>query len=383
MRGRTWCVVCEDDGVRSAARIDLAALAHNTRVVAERAPGAAVMAVVKADAYGHGLVPCAQAAVAAGAGWLGVAFLEEALALRAAGLAVPVLSWLFTPDEDLGPAVAADVDLGAYTPAEVGRAAAAAQAVGRPARLHLKADTGLSRGGATATDWPDLCEAAAKAQAEGSVSVVGVWSHFASSELGPAHLTNAEQKRAFAEALEVAGAHGLTPEVRHLANSGAVLTDPETHYDLVRAGAALYGLAPVPGRRPEDDRLRPVMSLVSRVALTKRVPAGAGVSYGHTYTTGAETTLALVPLGYGDGIPRNATNAAPVQVAGVRHTVCGTVAMDQLVVDCGDDPVQAGDEVVLFGSGGPTVQEWAAALGTIDYEVVTRIGPRVPREHLP
>lgn len=369
--------------MRSAARIDLGALAHNAGVVAERAPGASVMAVVKADAYGHGLVPCARAAVDAGAGWLGVAFLEEALALRAAGLAVPVLAWLFAPDEDLVPAVAADVDLGVYTPAEVALAAAAAQTTGRTARVHLKADTGLSRGGATAADWPDLCEAAAKAQAEGTVSVVGVWSHFASSELGPGHPTNAEQKAVFAEALDVASARGLAPQVRHLANSGAILTDPETHYDLVRAGAALYGLAPVPGRRPEDDGLRPVMSLVSTVALTKRVPAGAGVSYGHRYTTAGETTLALVPLGYGDGIPRNATNAAPLQVAGARRSVCGTVAMDQLVVDCGDDDVQPGDEVVLFGRGGPTVQEWAEALGTIDYEVVTRIGARVPREHLP
>jgi alanine racemase len=368
--------------VRSAARIDLGALAHNTGVVAERAPGAQVMAVVKADAYGHGLVPCAEAAVAAGAAWLGVAFLEEALALREAGLAVPVLAWLFAPLEDLAPAVAADVDLGAYAPAEVTAAAAAAVATGRTARLHLKADTGLSRGGATADDWPDLCEAAAKAQAEGTVTVVGVWSHFASSELGPEHPTNAAQKRAFGEALDVAAAHGLTPQVRHLANSGAVLTDPETHYDLVRAGAALYGLAPVPGRRPQDDGLRPVMSLRSQVALTKRVPAGAGVSYGHRYTTTAETTLALVPLGYGDGIPRHATNTAPVQVGRARGTVSGTVAMDQLVVDCGDAPVQVGDEVVLFGEGGPTVQEWAEAVGTIDYEIVTRVGARVPREYL-
>ncbi|HUR14284.1 MAG TPA: alanine racemase [Mycobacteriales bacterium] len=369
--------------MRSAARIDLGALAHNVRVVAERAPQAQVMTVVKADAYGHGLVPCSEAAVAAGAGWLGVAFLEEALALRTAGLAVPVLAWLFAPSEDLAPAVAADVDLGAYTPAEIRRAAVAAQATGRTARLHLKADTGLSRGGATPSDWPDLCEAAAKAQADGTVSVVGVWSHFASSELGSTHPSNAAQKRLFAEALEVAATHGLTPHVRHLANSGALLTDPETHHDLVRAGAAVYGLAPVPGRRPEDDGLRPVMSLVSQVALTKRVPAGAGVSYGHRYTTPTETTLALVPLGYGDGIPRNATNTAPLQVAGTRRTVCGTVAMDQLVVDCGDDAVSPGDEVVVFGPGGPTVQEWAAAVGTIDYEVVTRVGSRVPREHLP
>ncbi len=367
--------------MRSAARIDLGALAHNVGVLAERAPGAAVMAVVKADGYGHGMVPCARAAVGAGASWLGVAFLEEALALRAAGLAVPVLAWLFAPSEDLAPAIEAAVDLGVYTPDEVARAAAAAQATGRTARLHLKADTGLSRGGATASDWPDLCEAAAKAQAEGSVQVVGVWSHFASSELGPTHPTNVAQKQAFDAALEVAAAKGLSPQVRHLANSGAILTDPSTHFDLVRAGAALYGLAPVPGRSPQDDGLRPVMSLVSQVALAKRVPAGSGVSYGHTYTVASETTLALVPLGYGDGIPRHATNSAPVQVGGLRGRVCGTVAMDQFVIDCDDSPVVAGDDVVLFGAGGPTVQEWAEAVGTIDYEIVTRVGARVPREY--
>jgi alanine racemase len=366
--------------VRSVARIDLGALAHNAQVLQDRAGDAALMAVVKADAYGHGLVPCARTAVAAGAQWLGTAFLEEALALRAAGLDVPVLAWLFTPDEDLAPALAADVDLGVYSTAELARVAAAAD--DRPARVHLKVDSGLSRGGATAADWPELCEAAAKAEADGAVSVMGVWSHLASSEEGPAHPTNAQQARVFAEALDVAASKGLTPQVRHLANSGGLLSDPSTHFDLVRAGAALYGLVTVAGRRPEDDGLRPVMSLLSHVALTKRVPAGSGVSYGHRYTTDRETTLALVPLGYGDGIPRAAGNCAPLQVAGRRYAVCGTVAMDQLVVDVGDDQVAAGDDVVVFGSGGPTVQEWADALGTIDYEVVTRIGVRVPREHV-
>jgi alanine racemase len=368
--------------VRSAARIDLGALAHNVGVLAERAAGAQVMAVVKADAYGHGLVPCAQAAVGGGATWLGVAYLEEALALRTAGLGVPVLAWLFAPGEDLAPAVAADVDLGVYSVAELERAAAAAESAGRVARLHLKADTGLSRGGATAGDWSELCEAAAKAEADGSVRTVAVWSHFASSEQGPGHPTNQAQAAAFAEAVDVARAKGLEPELRHLANSGAVLTDPSTHLDLVRAGAATYGLAPVPGRRPEDDGLRPVMSLVSHVALAKRVAAGVGVSYGHRYTTDRETTLALVPLGYGDGVPRHASNRAPVTVAGQRLQVSGTVAMDQLVVDCGSCAVAPGDPVVLFGPGGPTVQEWAEAVGTIDYEIVTRVGARVPREYV-
>jgi len=366
--------------MRSVARVDLDALAHNVGVLLERAAGAEVMSVVKADAYGHGLLPCARTAVAAGATWLGTAFLEEAAALRAGGVTVPVLAWLFGPDEDLSPAVAADVDLGVYSTQELARAVAAAQASGRAARLHLKADSGLSRGGSTPAEWPDLCEAAAKAELDGTVEVVGVWSHLSASELGPS--ANTSQRSVFTEAVEVARRKGLRPRLRHLANSGAALSDPATHLDLVRTGAATYGLATVHGRRPQDDGLRPVMSVRSTVVLTKRVAAGAGVSYGHRYTTDRDTTLALVPLGYGDGVPRAATNTAPLLLGGRRRTVAGTVAMDQLVVDVGDDDVAVGDPVVLFGEEGPTVQEWADALGTIDYEIVTRLGARLPRQHV-
>jgi alanine racemase len=365
--------------VRSAARIDLDALEHNVGVVRAHAPGVQVMAVVKADGYGHGAVPCARAAVAAGATWLGVAFPEEALELRAAGLGVPVLAWLFGPAEDLGHLVAADVDLGIYSEAELGRAVHAARSTGAVARVHLKADTGLSRGGAPAAEWADLCTAAAKAEADGTVAVVGVWSHLASSEQGPDHTTNGLQREAFETALTVAHEHGLRPQLRHLANSGATLSDPRTHYDLVRVGAALYGLDAVPG---VDLGLRPVMSLRSTVVLTKRVPAGSGVSYGHRYVTERETTLALVPLGYGDGVPRHGTNAGPVLVRGARHRVCGTVAMDQFVVDVGDAPAQVGDEVVLFGAGGLLARDWAEPIGTLDYEVVTRVGARVPRHYV-
>jgi alanine racemase len=372
--------------VRTEARIDLSAVRHNVGVLAERAAGAGVMAVVKADGYGHGLVPTARAAVEGGASWLGVAFLEEALALRAAHLDGPVLAWLTTPGEDLRPAIAAQVDLGVYSIAELAAAAAAARATDVVARVQLKADTGLSRGGAPIADWPDLCEAAAKAEAEGTVKVTGLWSHFAFADGGPDHPTNSRQTAVFAEALEVAAAAGLRPEVRHLANSAATLTAPATHFDLVRPGVAVYGLSPVPREStPADLGLRPAMSLWSTVALTKRVPAGSGVSYLHRYTTEAETTLALVPLGYADGIPRNATNTAQVQLGGVRRTIAGTVCMDQFVLDVGADPVSAGDEVLLFGSGSsgePTAQDWADWLGTINYEIVTRVGARVPRTYV-
>ena len=371
---------------RTAARIDLTAIRDNVRALRERAAGGAgVMAVVKADGYGHGLVPSAQAAVEGGAAWLGVAFLEEALAVRAARLDVPVLAWLTTPGEDLAGAVAADVDLGTYSEQQLADAVVAARATGRTARLHLKADTGLNRGGATAADWPALCEAAAKAEADGSVRVVGVWTHFAFADGGADHPVNGQQATRFAEAVEVAERAGLRPDVRHLANSAATLTAPATHWDLVRPGIAVYGLSPVPDQGSSADfGLRPAMTLTSTVALTKRVPAGSGVSYLHRYVTERESTLALVPLGYADGVPRSATNVGPVQLRGRRRTIAGTVCMDQFLLDVGDDDVIAGDEVVLFGpghDGEPTAQEWAELLGTISYEVVTRVGARVPRTY--
>ena len=371
--------------MRTQARIDLGAVRANVSVLADLAGTAQVMAVVKADAYGHGLVPCARAALAGGATWLGVAFLEEAAALREAGLQAPLLAWLFGADEDLRPAVRSGVDLGVYTVAELDRVARAAVAEGRPARVHLKADTGLSRGGAVPADWPALCASAAKAEADGGVEVVGVWSHLASAGAGPAHPATVRQATRFGEALEVAGQAGLRPEVRHLASSGALLTAPALRYDLVRVGVAVYGLSPLADVVPTQLGLRPAMTLVSSVAQVKRVPAGEGVSYGHLYVTTSETSLALVPLGYGDGVPRAAGNRASMLVRGTQRRIAGVVSMDQCVLDIGDDEVAAGDEVILFGpgdAGEPTAREWADALGTIDYEVVTRIGPRVPRVHV-
>jgi alanine racemase len=376
--------VRQDDRVtRSAARVDLGAIRDNTALLREHATGGAgVMAVVKADGYGHGLVPSARAALDGGAAWLGVAFLEEALALRAAGIDAPLLAWLSTPGEDLEGAVRARVDLGTYSRMQLDEQVAAARATGTTARLHLKADTGLSRGGATPAEWPALCDAARRAEAEGAVQVVGVWTHFAFADGGADHPVNAQQVDRFAEAVAVAERAGLRPEVRHLANSAATLTAPHTHWDLVRPGIALYGLSPVPDQGTFG--LRPAMTLTSTVALTKRVPPGSGVSYLHRYVTDREATLALVPLGYADGVPRSATNLGPVRLGGRRRTIAGTVCMDQFLLDVGDDDVRAGDEVVLFGPGDdgePTAQDWAEAVGTIAYEIVTRVGARVPRVH--
>jgi alanine racemase len=217
------------------------------------------------------------------------------------------------------------------------------------------------------------------------IEVVGVWSHLAYAD-APGHPTIARQQAAYAEALDVATRAGLRPAVRHLANSAATLALPETHYDLVRPGVAVYGLSPgADVGSAADLGLRPAMTLRARIALVKDVPSGQGVSYGHRYTTSGDTRLALVPLGYADGVPRNATNLGPVQIRGRRFTVSGTVCMDQFVVDVGDLVVEAGDDVVLFGdgrNGEPTADEWAAVTGTINYEIVTRVGARVPRVHV-
>jgi alanine racemase len=366
---------------RTEAVVDLASIRRNVATLRAGTP-ADVMAVVKADGYGHGLLPSARAALDGGASWLGVAIVDEALALRAAGVTAPVLAWLWTPQETetARAAIAAGIDLSVSSQWALDAVRAAARENGTPARVHLKIDTGLSRNGSYAADWPDLVVAAAKAQAAGDVETVGVWSHFAYAD-EPGHPTITRQIARYREALEVAERAGITPQVRHLANSAATLTLPEAHFDLVRPGVAVYGLSPVPG----EYGLTPAMTVRAQLALTKRVGAGEGVSYGHVYTTSRETTLALVPLGYADGIPRNATNVAPVSINGRRYRISGRVCMDQFVVDVGDSAVNAGDLAVLFGpgdNGEPTAQDWADALDTIHYEVVTRIGPRVTRTYI-
>lgn len=362
------------------ARVDLSAIRDNVRLLAETA-GTPVMAMVKADAYGHGAVPVARAALEAGATWLGVAFVEEALALRAAGFTAPVLVGVCPPGADYAAAVAADVDLGVGTVRLLAEVAGAAVRAGAPARVHLKADTGMSRGGATVADWPALVEAALKAEAEGAVRIVGLWSHMACAD-EPEHPSVARQTAVFADMVEYAERAGARPELRHLANSAAALHLPDTRWDIIRPGIAVYGLSPAPAL--PDPGLRPAMTLTSTVTVVKRVPAGSGVSYGHVYTTERETTLALVPAGYADGVPRGGSNILEVLAAGRRRRIAGRVCMDQFVLDVGDDPIDEGDEVVLFGPGDrgeATATDWAEATGTVSYEIVTRLGGRVPRVH--
>jgi alanine racemase len=372
-----WCVV----NIFGDAVVDLSAITENTAALGQRVGTAGLMAVVKADGYGHGMIPAATAALAGGADWLGVVAVPEALALREAGITAPVLCLMDDPEAAHAEAIGRGVDLCVGTRGTLGRITAAARSAGRSARVQLKADTGMSRGGATAVDWPGLVDAALAAQAAGYVHLTGIWSHLACADM-PGHPSVAAQLAAFGDAVELAEKAGARPELRHLANTPATLTLPQTWFDLVRTGGGIYGLCTLPGGAP--GWLRPAMTARTRLVQVKRVPAGSGVSYGHRYVTKTETTLGVVPVGYAEGVPRTASAVAPVYAAGRRRTISGTVCMNQFVIDLGDDPASAGDEVLLFGpgeAGEPTAQEWADALGTISYEIVTAFGCRWPRSY--
>ncbi|MGB0191772.1 MAG: alanine racemase, partial [Nocardioides sp.] len=288
-------------------------------------------------------------------------------------------TWLFVPGEErVTDAVAAGIDVTAHSIEHLDAVAEAVRRSGTPARLQLKIDTGLSRNGCPPEDWAGLVERARAGERAGTWRVTGVWSHFACSD-EPDHPANAAQLQAFEDALAVAGEHGLEPEVRHLANSAAAILSPASRFDLVRVGLAAYGLDPAPGHTP-DLGLRPAMTARAALALVKRVPTGAGVSYGHTWVADRPTTLGLVPVGYGDGVPRHAGNRAVLDVGGKHCPLRGRVCMDQVVVELPDGQGAVGDQVVLFGAAPhPTAQDWAEACGTISYEIVTRIGGRFGR----
>lgn len=374
--------------LRAQAVVDLGAIAHNIELLRSMTT-AEVLVVVKADAYGHGMVKVAAHARRMGIEWLGVALPEEALELREHADAGRLLAWLATPDQSsIDACVEQHVDLGISTPWALGHVIAAARKHGVIGRIHLKIDTGLSRGGASAMDWADLVESAAQAQERGTIVVDGVWSHLVSGEDPNAEITDVQAK-AFADALHVVQRAGLNPTWRHLGNSGAVLSGAarvrEFEHTMVRCGIATYGITP--GRvlgESEDLGLRPAMTLQARLAQVKQIPAGQGVSYGHQWIADRETTVGLVPLGYADGLPRTAV-APSVWIAGRRCAVLGRIAMDQCVVDVSGLDASPGMEVIVFGPGDrgePTAEEWAEWAGTIGYEIVTRIGPRVPRRYV-
>jgi alanine racemase len=382
---RASAAVAGIDPATASAEIDMAAFRSNVAALKEHA-GVPVMVVVKADGYGHGILTCAREARAAGAEWLGVATPTEALTLREAGDNGPMLAWLYGMDEDLTPLVAVDVDVSTQSVEQIGRVISAAAVAERRARVHLKIDTGLSRNGTPAYDWQRVCAAAAESEHAGALAVVGIWSHFAAAD-EPGHPSVPLQMEAFQRAYEQARAAGLEPTLRHLSNSAGALVVPEARLDLVRVGIAAYGIDPAPGIAAlAGIALQPVMRLRAQLVNVKQIEAGAGVSYGWTWIAEATTTVGLVPLGYGDGIPRHAGNRAWVGWSGSRVPVRGRICMDQFVVELGAGRVaQPGEEVIIFGSGDhgePTAADWAAWCDTIGYEIVTRIGTRVPRRYL-
>ncbi len=358
---------------RLKVTIDHGAITRNVERL-RAATEAQVMAVVKADAYGHGLVEAGRAARAGGATWLGVAQPDEALALRSAGDTGRVLTWLYGPELPARELIEANVDLSVSSAAVLDVIVAAAREAGREARLHLCLDTGLSREGVRPAGLGDLLDAVAEAQEQGLVRAVGAWSHLAWADQ-PGHPTIDAQASVFRAGLDEIAARGIALEVRHLANSAATLTRPDLHFDLVRPGIAVYGLPPVEDPSGLGFGLEPAMRVTATLALVKDVEAGRGVSYGHDYVTRTRTRLGLVSAGYADGVFRAAGNRAQMAVGGQRFTIAGRVCMDQVVLDLGPgSEARAGDEVVLIGADGPTAAEWAEAAGTIDYEIVCRFG---------
>ncbi|WP_210479724.1 alanine racemase [Naasia sp. SYSU D00948] len=358
------------------AVVDLGAISANVARLRAVAGTPHAMVVVKANGYGHGAVAAAEAALAGGADWLGVADLAEALVLRAEGIRAPMLAWLHDPEADFRAAIDVGVDIGVSTPAQL-EAVASSGARARP-HVQFKVETGLSRNGLAPEDWPAVFRRAAELERSGALAVRGVMSHL--SNASPED--DADALESFRSALALAEEAGLRPELRHLAATAGAIRRPAARFDLVRLGIGAYGLSPFADEAGDDLGLRPAMTLRTRVAAVRTVAAGAGVSYDYTWRAPAATRLALVPLGYADGVPRAASGSAEVWIAGARHPVRGRIAMDQLVVDVGDTPVAVGDEAVLFGdpaAGVPSADEWAEWAGTINYEIVTRIGPRVQR----
>jgi alanine racemase len=363
-------------GMRDA-RIDVGAISRNVAAIRAAAGDPRAMVIVKANGYGHGAVASARAALEGGAEWLGVADLTEALELRNADITAPVLAWIHDPSTDFDYAVARDIDLGVNYLDQLERVAAAE---GVP-NVQLKLDTGLSRNGVVESEWERVFERAAELERAGSLRVRGIFSHLSSAgdDVDSAHTER------FARAIDMAAAAGLEPELVHLSATGGTINHTGAGLSLVRIGVGAYGLSPFGAGEPQPVTLTPAMELSASIVSVKRVPVGEGVSYGHEHVTERETTLALVPLGYADGIPRHASNRARVTIDGTSYPVRGRIAMDQFVVDVGDDAVAVGQRAVVFGDpaiGVPSADDWAEYAGTINYEIVTRIGARVIRRYV-
>lgn len=367
---------------RAEALIDLSAIEYNIKrlLSGTKAEG---LAVVKADAYGHGLVPVAKRALSAGAKWLGTALLEEAVALRDSSIDAPIIAWLTPVSDDFESAIRKRIDLAIPSIEHLHAVMKSSEALGISPRIHLEVDTGMSRGGAL-KEWNSLLTETAKFANIGKLEVIGIWSHFARAD-EPGHSFNEEQRENFNLRVTEARELGIVPKLLHLSNSAATMSHSAAHFDLVRLGIAMYGLSPdVESMGGSDSlNLKPAMSLRAQLHLVKDVPAGSQVGYGGTAITSRDTRLGVVAMGYADGVPRNANSNAGVLVGNRRAPIIGRVSMDQFVVEIGNDSIaHAGDWAYLIGSEGGdgyTADAWARACGTINYEIVTRIGPRVPR----
>ncbi|MTV25334.1 alanine racemase [Nitriliruptoraceae bacterium ZYF776] len=360
---------------RPRLHVDLDAVAANTRLLAARTD-AAVMAVVKADGFGHGAAEAARTALANGASWLGVTSLTEATALRRAGIGAPVLSWLDAVYLDVDAAARYRIDLGVPSLAHLDRVVAGTASGDRPLRVHLHLDTGMARDGAAPAAWAALFERARRAERVGRIEVVGIMGHLPCADT-PGHPTTSAGRDALLHGVALAHAAGLRPTLRHLAATAATLTAPATHLDLVRVGAGLVGIDPS-GTTP----LAPALRLTAPVVQVRDVPAGTGIGYGHHDVTDRATRLGLLPVGYADGLPRIASGRAEVHVAGRRCRLRGRISMDQVVVDLGDLPVAPGATAVVFGpghDGEPTVDDWARWSDTLPHEIVTGLGARLER----
>ena len=356
--------------------VDLLAVAANTRFFASRTR-AEVMAVVKADGFGHGGAEAARTALDNGATWLGVTSIAEGLALREAGLAAPVLSWLNPVDADFGLALAAGIDLAVPSLRHLDAVMRAAMASGHRARVHLHLDVGMARDGAEPAEWPGLCRAAFRGEQRGLLQVAGLMGHLGCADR-PADPCNEAGRACFGWGLQAARGAGLRPAIRHLAATAATLTDPRTHHSLCRIGAGLVGIDP-----SRTTRLHPALTLTAPVVAVRRVRAGTSVGYGHFWAAPADTTLGLLAVGYADGLPRAASGQAEIMVRGRRYPVAGLISMDQTVIDLRSQHVHPGEIATVFGpgtSGEPTVADWAAWAGTIEHEIVTGIGARVHRQ---
>ncbi|HME74859.1 MAG TPA: alanine racemase [Mycobacterium sp.] len=370
-------------GVLAEALVDLGAIAHNVRVLCEHAGGAQLMAVVKADGYGHGATQVARTALAAGAAELGVATVDEALALRADGITAPVLAWLHPPGIDFGPALLADVEIAVSSVRQLEQLLDAARRTGRAATVTVKVDTGLNRNGVALDDYPSMLTALHQAVAEDALRLRGLMSHMVYADEPDNPINNVQAQR-FTEIVAQARNQGVHFEVAHLSNSSSTMSRPDLAFDMVRPGVAVYGLSPVPTLG--DMGLVPAMTVKCAVALVKSIHAGEGVSYGHTWIAERDTTVALMPIGYADGVFRALGGRLDVLINGRRRPGVGRICMDQFVVDLGPGHVDVseGDEAILFGPGTrgePTAQEWADLLGTIHYEVVTSPRGRITRTY--